>query len=77
VIHIDWAALAKVAAVSIAASVIFVVLLAGGVRFVSSAKVRSRQGGSGGAILTLGYGCIGLAGVLVLYGIWLIVPQLH
>ena len=75
--HIDWAALGQVAAVSIIASVVFVVLLAGGVRFVSAAKLRTNQGGSGAASLTVGYVCIGLAGVLVLYGISLIVPQLH
>ncbi len=75
--HIDWAALGQVAAVSIVASVVFVVLLAGGVRFVSAAKLRTNQGSSGAASLTLGYVCIGLAGVLVLYGISLIVPQLH
>jgi hypothetical protein len=75
--HIDWAALGQVAVVSIVASVVFVGLLAGGVRFVSAAKLKTNQGGSGAASLTLGYVCIGVAGVLALYGISLIVSQLH
>lgn len=75
--RIDWGALGLVAAVSIGSSVIFVVLLAGGIRFVSSAKLRVNQGGSGTASLGLGYALIGVAGLLVLFGIWLIVPQLH
>lgn len=75
--HIDWTALAQVAAVSIVTSVIFIVLLAGGVRFVSAAKLRVNQGSSGTAVLNVGYALIGLAGALVLFGIWLIVPQLH
>ncbi|HEY5848443.1 MAG TPA: hypothetical protein VIT42_16795 [Microlunatus sp.] len=74
---INWAALGQVAAVSIFASVVFVVLLAGGIRFVSAARVKTNQGGSGTMTLSLGYAFIGLAGLLVLFGIWLIVPQLH
>jgi hypothetical protein len=43
--HIDWAALAIVAVVSIAASVIFTILLASGIRLVSAAKIKSNEGG--------------------------------
>ena len=43
--HVDWAALAIVAVVSIAASVIFTILLASGVRLVSAAKIKSNEGG--------------------------------
>lgn len=74
---INWAALGQVAAVSIVASVVFVVLLAGGIRFVSAARAKSNQGGSGSMTLSLGYTLIGLAGLLVLFGIGMIVPQLH
>ena len=75
--HIDWAALGLVAAVSIGASVFFVVLLAAGIRLISAARVRANQGSSGTATLSAGYAMIGLAGLLVLYGIYLIVPQFH
>jgi hypothetical protein len=41
--HIDWAALGVVAVVSIAASVIFTILLASGIRLVSAAKIKSNK----------------------------------
>ena len=75
--HVDWAALAIVAVVSIAASVIFTILLASGIRLVSAAKIKSNEGESGTAIFSLAYVLLGLAGLLVLFGIYLIVPQFH
>jgi hypothetical protein len=75
--HIDWAALGIVAAVSVVASIVFIVLLAYGVRFVSSARVLSNQGARASGPLTLGYAFIGCAGLLVLYCLYLIVPQFH
>jgi hypothetical protein len=80
--HVDWAALAIVAVVSIAASVIFTVLLASGIRLVSAAKIKSNEGGSGTATvslgyLSLGYLSLGIAALIVLFGIYLIVPQFH
>ena len=75
--RVDWAALGIVAVVSIVASVIFTVLLATGIRLLSAAKIKSNEGGSGTATVSLGYLLIGIAGLLVLFGIYLIVPQLH
>ena len=75
---IDWAALGIVAAVAVGMSVLFTVLLAGGIRSVSAARVVRRNGqGSGTGVLAGGYTLLGLATLLVLFGIWLIVPQLH
>ena len=75
--RIDWAALAIVAVVSIMSSVIFTILLATGIRLVSIAKIKSNEGGSGTAIVSAGYVLLGIAGLLVLYGLYLIVPQFH
>ena len=75
--RVDWAALGIVAVVSIATSVIFTILLATGIRLVSAAKIKTNQGGSGTPTLSMGYAMLGLAGLLVLYGIFLIVPQFH
>jgi hypothetical protein len=75
--RVDWAALGIVAVVSIATSVIFTILLATGIRLVSAAKIKTNQGGSGTPALSMGYAVLGLAGLLVLYGIYLIVPQFH
>jgi hypothetical protein len=75
--RIDWAALGVVTVVSIVTTVIFTILLASGIRLVSAAKIKSNEGGSGIATLSMGYALLGLAGLLVLFGIYLIVPQLH
>lgn len=75
--HIDWAALGVVAVVSIVTSVIFTILLAAGIRLVSVAKIKSNEGGSSNTIVSVGYVLLGLAGLLVLFGIYLIVPQFH
>jgi hypothetical protein len=44
---------------------------------VSTAKIKSNEGGSGTAIVSLGYVLLGIAALLVLFGIYLIVPQFH
>jgi hypothetical protein len=75
--HIDWAALGVVTVVSITASVIFTILLATGIRLVSAAKIKSNQGGSGTVTVSLGYVLLGVAGLLVLFGLYLIVPQFN
>ncbi|MCW2809746.1 MAG: hypothetical protein JWP61_204 [Friedmanniella sp.] len=76
---IDWTALGVVGVVSIVASVVFVLLLSLGVRFVSAAQVRTAGGTTGGTGATrgLGYAFLALAGLLVLFCLWLIVPQFH
>jgi hypothetical protein len=75
--HIDWAALGIVAVVSISATVVFVALLAAGIRLVSTSRVKANQGDSGTAALSAGYALLALAGLLVLFCIYLIVPQFH
>jgi len=75
--RVDWAALGLVTVVSILTSVIFTVLLATGIRLISAAKIKSNDGGTGTATISLGYVLLGIAGLLVLFGVYLIVPQLH
>jgi hypothetical protein len=75
--QIDWAALGVVAIVSIVATVVFAILLGYGVRFVSVAKLRTNQGASAAAPLTIGYAFLGCAALLVLFCLYLIVPQFH
>ena len=75
--HVQWGALASVAVVSIFGSVLFVFLLASGIRMLSVATVRTNQGNSGTAALSAGYALLGLAGLLVLFGLYLIIPQFH
>jgi hypothetical protein len=75
--EIDWGALAIVAVVAIGASVAFTVLVAGGIRLVSAARIKTNEGGSGTAIQSAGYGLLGVAALLVLFGLYLIIPQFH
>ena len=72
---IDWAALGVVAVVSVVATLAFVVLLSLGIRQISVARVRTTQGRAAGVTLGLGYALLVGAGLLVLFGIYLIVPQ--
>ena len=72
---IDWYALLLVAGVSVATTVVFIALLAIGIRMVTQSRVQVKQGGTGSAALGAGYVAIALAALLVLFGIYLIVPQ--
>jgi hypothetical protein len=75
--HIDWAALGLVTVVSIVSSVFFTILLATGIRLVSVAKIKSNEGGSGTAAMSAAYLMLATAALLVLFGLYLIVPQFH
>jgi hypothetical protein len=75
--HIDWAALGIVAVVSISATLVFMILTSAGIRLVSAARIKTNQGGSGTATFSAGYALLGLAGLVVLFCIYLIVPQFH
>ena len=74
---IDWSALGVVTVVSIVATLLFVALLASGVRFLSAAKLATGAGRGAGGALTVGYAFLTLAALLVLFCLYLIVPQFH
>lgn len=74
---IDWVALGIVAVVSIVATIVFTALLSAGIKFVSQATVATNQAQRSVGIRTAGYTLLGLAGLVVLFGLYLIVPILH
>ncbi len=74
---INWAALGVVTVVSIVTSLLFVVLLAGGIRLVSAGVLSTNLGQRATAVRSGGWGLLGLAAALVLFGIYLIVPIFH
>jgi hypothetical protein len=76
-IQIDWESLLIVAVVSIVATVIFATLLSAGIKYVSLAAVRADQRQPALAVRVVGASFLGLAGLLVLFGIYLIVPLFH
>ena len=71
---IDWAALGIVAVVSILVTLAFTALLSGGIRLVAQGAAQAGQPSGSQAIRVAGYALLGLAGVLVLYGIYLLMP---
>jgi hypothetical protein len=75
--HIDWSALGQVAVVSIGIAVGVVAIFALGVRAMSQREIDIERGGSGTLPLTGALLCFAACAVVVLYSIYLIVPQLH
>ena len=75
---IDWAALGVVAIAALLATLAFTALLSGGIRLVSqAATAQAGQGTRSAGIRLAGYTLLGLAGLVVLYGLYLIVPISH
>ncbi len=74
---IEWDALVIVGVVAMIATVVFTVLLSAGIRLVSQATVEANQSHRSVGIRTTGYGLLGLAGLVVLFGLYLIVPAFH
>ena len=74
---IEWDALVIVGVVAMIATVVFTVLLSAGIRLVSQATVEANQDHRSVGIRTTGYGLLGLAGLVVLFGLYLIVPAFH
>lgn len=74
---IDWLSLLIVGGVSIAATAIFAVLLSIGIRQISKARVAGEEGRTAtGAVIT-GWLALGLIGVMILFALYLIIPQFH
>jgi len=75
--HIDWKSLGVVAGVSIVASVAIVAIVSLGIAALGAADGRAHAGGSPVAARIAGWACIAAGGAIVLYGLWLIIPQFH
>ena len=75
--HIDWASLGQVAAVSIGVAVGVVVIFTLGVVALSRRETDTERGHNGTLALTGAVLCFGACAAVVLYGIYLIIPQLH
>jgi len=80
--NIDWASLALVAITTVVAAVAIVGIFSLGVTALTSGG----QDDSGGTVVhrpaqpiakLAGYLCVGISGLLVLYGLYLIIPQFH
>lgn len=74
---IDWNALGLVAVVALFATVVVVGIVALGIASLSAADARVDAGRTAGTGRAVGYACLAVAGAVVLYGLWLIIPQFH
>jgi len=74
---IDWASLGLVAVTTVVAAVSIVGIFALGVAALTHHP--AGQGTTRGSAVAraAGYACIGIAGLIALYGIYLIVPAFH
>ncbi|MGH3781478.1 MAG: hypothetical protein ACRDRO_12845 [Pseudonocardiaceae bacterium] len=75
--HIDWSALGEVAVVSIGVAVGVVVIFSFGVLALSRRETETERGDNGTLALTGAVLCFAACAAVVLYSIYLIVPQLH
>ena len=75
--HINWSALGEVAVVSIGVAVGVVVIFTLGVLSLSRRETETNSGGAGTVALAGAVLCFAACAAVVLYSIYLIVPQLH
>lgn len=74
---IDWSALGLVAGTTLVAAVVVVGIMSLGIASLTTADTRVAAGRPAGATKSGGYLCVGLAAAIVLYGLYLIIPQFH
>ncbi|HJT04037.1 MAG TPA: hypothetical protein VJ757_10470 [Pseudonocardiaceae bacterium] len=75
--HIDWASIGQVTVVSIGVAVGVVAIFTLGVVALSRREIDIERGDDGTLALTGAALCFAACAAVVLYGIYLIVPQLH
>ena len=75
--NIDWASLGLVAITTVVAAISIVGIFSIGVSALTRANARVTAGRSVGLTRIAGYACLGAAGLIALYGIYLIIPLFH
>jgi hypothetical protein len=76
-VYINWQALGEVAVVSVGVSVGVVAIFTFGVLALSYRQIETGRGGTGTIMLTGALLCFAACAAIVLYGLYLIIPQLH
>ncbi len=74
---IEWGNLLLVAVVAIASTGIFAVLLAGSIRLLAQARAAADTGRPTTGSRIGAWTLLGLIGVMLLFALYLIVPQFH
>lgn len=76
--NIDWTSLGLVSVVTVVATVLIVSVVSGGALMLDRAHARAEAGSDGDAgLVALGWTAIGVAGLIVLYGLYLLIPYFH
>jgi hypothetical protein len=75
--NIDWNSLLLVAITTVVAAVAIVGIFSIGVVALTSGGDEGGAAHPNAAAKLAGYACVGISGVLVLYGLYLIIPQFH
>lgn len=76
--NIDWTSLGLVSVVTVVATVLIVSVVSGGALMLDLAHARAEAGSDGAAgLVALGWTAIGVAGLIVLYGLYLLIPYFH
>jgi small-conductance mechanosensitive channel len=76
-VKIDWASLGVVAVVTLAVTLVVVAVVSLGIASLVTADNRRTAGNSGTAAQAVGYLCWAIGGLILLYGLYLIIPQFH
>lgn len=74
---IDWRALLLVAAVALVTTVVVVTLAALAARWLNAGHTKRDAGQNGTALLISGYASLGMVALIVLFGLWLLIPYFH
>ncbi|MCL2652766.1 MAG: hypothetical protein FWD63_03140 [Propionibacteriaceae bacterium] len=74
---INWIALGQVAGVTLIATVIVVALVATAAKLMDAGHVRQQAGQAPGVTLIGAYALLAVVGLIVLFGLWLVIPYFH
>ena len=76
-LKIDWASLGLVAVTTVVAAVSIIGIFSIGVAALGAADARAANGQSVGVTRVAGFACLSIAGLIALYGVYLIIPVFH
>jgi len=74
---INWIALLQVTGATLGVAVLAVCLVAFAAKLLDDGHHLQRDGKSPGIRIVAGYTLFGLVGLIVLFGLWLIIPYFH
>lgn len=74
---IDWTALVQVAITTFVVTLVVVTLVATAALALDTGHLKQSEGGSAGVLPAVGYVLLSVVGVLIVFGLYLIIPHFH